>query len=174
MKYCFIILASTLFGLMACNPQEEELFEMQMELDFNLISGLNSFETHGFIIEDITSTFQSIAASKGVSLDNIGRLSPTIATLEGVFVNYDYSIIEWITIDLVNSEDENDKREIFYQEIIPLNHDGPIQLFGSITDLQNVLKNDFYDLHIEVKLKSPTTTLLENRIVYNFVAYKNE
>jgi len=159
--------------LQSCRERTPELFQIQMEERINFNAGLNSIETHVFLLEDIPSTLEALAEQKGVTMDDISSVKPAIASLEGVFQEIDYSIVEEITINLIDPNDNTNNREVFYQELINLNHKGPLQLFGSLPDLKEILQEETYNLEIAIRFRTPTVQTLENRLIYSFVAYGN-
>lgn len=171
-----LFLFFTVLGLLAmsCNNREKELFTVEMETRLNIPGGLDNILTHVFVIQDVPSTLEAFAEQKGFSLDNIDRVNSSIARLEGVFEAVDYSNVDRIAINIRKDDDISSAREIFFQETIPLNHSGPLQLFGSLSDIKPYLVDEIFDLEIEIRFKAPTTQLLENRLIFSFVALDNE
>lgn len=173
MKYSLLLLIALSFALQSCRDRTPELFQMQIEERINFNAGLNSIETHVFLLEDIPSTLKALAQQKGISIEEIASVKPATASFEGVFQEHDYSIVEEVTIDLIDPDDSSNNREVFYQELINLNHKGPLQLFGTLPDLKEILLKDTYNLEIAIRFRTPTVQTFENRLLFNFVAYGN-
>lgn len=171
MKFGLYILIFLAITMQSCRNNNEELFRIQMEARIDIGSGLNSIETHVFVLKDVVSNMQALMFQKSVTLDQIKSVNPATAIMEGIFNNIDYSIVDEITINIIDSEDPTMKREVFYQEVIQLNHTGPLQLFGSLPDVKDILSKDNYDLEVEMRFRTPTTITMENSLLYTFVAY---
>ena len=165
---------SLCFLTVSCNNREKELFTVEMEARLDIPGGKDNIWTHVFVLQDIPSTLEAFAQQRGYSLENIDRVNSSIASLEGVFETVDYSNFDRIAINIRKNDDIESAREIFFQEIIPFNHTGPLQLFGSLSDIKPYLVDEFFDLEVEIRFKAPTTQLLENRLIFSFVAYDNE
>lgn len=154
--------------------KEQEIFSITNETEFNIPAGLDNLLTHIFVIEDLKSTLEAAATQKGLSLDDLSRVNASTAEFRGKFQQVDYSNISRVAVNMVDPAGELPKREVFYQEIININHSGPLQLFGSLSDVKSLLSNNDYNLEIELRFRAPTTMTLENRFIYNFVAFDNE
>jgi len=171
MRFYSVLFTILIISFSSCRNTENELFEIQMEARLDISAGLNSIETHIFVLEDISSTLEANLVQKGMSIDQVNSIKPSTALMDGVFNEIDYSIVEEIAINIVDGTDSSNKIEVFYQELIPLNHSGPLQMFGSLPDIKDILNNDSYDLEVEIRFRTPTVQTMENKIIYNFVAF---
>lgn len=168
----FVIIIGLLTA--SCKKRENEVFTVEMEARLNIPGGLDNILTHVFVIEDIPNIFEAVAQQNGYNVEDIARVNPATAEISGVFEQNTYSFIDRVAINITKTNDNTTSREIFFQEIIALNHTGPLQLFGSLVDIKPYLLEEGYDLEIEMRFRQPTTGLLENRLQFSFVAYDNE
>ncbi len=170
----YIGILIVLFLTSSCRDKSQEVFSITNETDFNIVAGLNNILTHIFVIENLTSTLEAAAQQNGYNLEDLSKVNSSTAEFRGKFEDLDYSNIERVAVNLVDPTGEFPKREIFFQEIININHSGPLQLFGSLSDVKELLSQPTYNLEVELRFRAPTTQTLENRFIYNFVAFDNE
>ncbi len=173
MRY-LIILSIALLSIASCRNGADEAFSFTHETQFNVPSGLDNILTHIFVIENLPSTFEAAAAQNGLTADQIISVTSSTGEFIGRFESNDYSNILRVAVNLVDPTGEFDTREIYFQENIPLNHNGPLQLFGTLSDVKDLIAQPTHNLEIELTFKSPTSLTLENRFIYNFVAFDNE
>ena len=159
--------------LISCGNRNTELFAVESEIRVDDPRVFDSTLTYGISIKDIKNTFEVSAAQKGYTFEDISSINPSIARLENVFGDNNYGNLSRVRV-YITDKDETVKREIFYQEIIKLNHVGPLQLFGSLSDVKSILENETYNINVELNFRSSTVGFLENRLIYSFVAIGNE
>ena len=169
---CGLFVIISLFS--SCKEKETEVFSFTNEVQFNINAGLDNVLTHIFVIEDLPSTFEAAAVQNGFSLEEISRVNTSTAEFRGIFEDGEYSNIQRVAVNIIDPAGEYPTQEIFFQEIIDINHTGPLQLFGSLSNVKDILTRDRYNIEIELQFRAPTTRFLENRFIYNFVAFDNE
>ena len=170
LTFLFVILLS----FSSCRNNSSEIFSITNEAEFNIPAGLDNILTHIFLIENLPSTFEAATNQNGFTVDEIARVNSSTAEFIGKFETIDYSNIQRVAVNLVDPTGEFPSREIYFQEVIPTNHSGPLQLFGSLSDVKDLLSKPTHNIEIELQFRSPTTLTLENRFIYNFVAFDNE
>ncbi len=175
MKALYFLCLTLVLVMMSsgCGDRRAELFSTQFEVRIDIPGPLEGIVTHGVNLEDIVNTFELAASQNGYSLEDISTVNPSVAVLENVFGLDNFSNISRVRVFMSN-EDRSIKREIFFQETINLNHEGPLQLFGSLSDVKPMLEDELYHLNFEINFRTTTNSFLENRLVYNFVSYGNE
>lgn len=173
MKYLSFLCLVTL-ALCSCGNRSTEIFSMTNEAEFNIPAGLDNVLTHIFVIENLPSTFEAATNQNGFTVDQISKVNSSTAEFIGKFESVDYSNIERVAVNLVDPTGEFPTREIYFQEVIDINHSGPLQLFGSLSDVKDLLSQPTHNIEIELQFRAPTTLTLENRFIYNFVAFDNE
>lgn len=160
-----------IFFLLACGAAETPSFVMEMEAELLIPAGLNSFDTHYFIIEDVPTRFGIYSNS---SFDPITRIQSSNAQLEGRVQDFDYSIIDQIIIEVISQKDPSVQKEIFYNNLIPFSEDRDLRLLSSLSDVADILSEDFVDLEIRLIFKTFTPREMDTRINMSFNAYASE
>lgn len=162
----FLILSGS-----GCTKDKQVLFTMNLKEQFNVPGGLNSIETHVFVIKDINSALDNYLSSQGLKRDVITKIGAGLAQLNGVFRDGKYGNVDIVEINLVDTEDPSATYEIFYQNKIPLNHTGTLDLFGSLTDITEIIQKKKYNLEIAFRFRNPTSLKTLHQLDYSIVVY---
>ncbi len=155
-------------SLLSCTEGGDRLFEMEIETDFIVPAGLNTFDTHYFIIRAVPSRIRSYMGSLDAS--QIGQIVPTKAELTAPFVDLDFSIVRQVSIWMISRENPEEREEIFYQDRIDLNEKRELRLFSSLSEVKDILLADNFDLEIRLNFRTFTPTQIETRLRMNFNA----
>lgn len=164
-----ILLAGLILSLLSsCGGGDNILFEMEVEAELIIPSGLNTFDTHVFTIRDVPTRIDNYALT---TFEDIDRIQASNAMLMGRVQDIDYSIIDQIVIDVISDTDPNDQKEIFYSNLISFNRNNDLQLLSSLSNVNGILTNDFVDLQVRIIFRTFPPTELDTRIIMSFNAY---
>jgi len=169
-KYIFVI--SLCFFLLGCSNEGRELFDIRIETFFDIPAGLNSLETHFFIIRDVPTRIEAIGSN--LQDNEVLSVKSSTGVLRGRITSNDYRIIDQIAISAISSTDENNKKEIYWMDFIPLDQTGDLQLFSSLPNVREIILQETIDLEIKISFKSFTPVNMENRLIMNFKAFADE
>lgn len=169
----FSIIIFLVLAFSSCRNRNQELFIAEAEIRVEDPSLFDNILTYGIPVKDIVNIFEATAAQNGFSMDDIATINPASARLVNVFGDDTYSNISRIRVFMSN-KDQTIRREVYYQEMINFNHSGPLNLFGSLSDVKDILLEDTYTLEVELNFRSFSNGFLSNRLEYSFVAYGNE
>ena len=161
-----------LFTLLSCSNGAEPLFDIELEADFTIGAGLNTFDTHFFIIRNVPTRIQSFLGT--VDEDLIGQILPTRAQITAPFTSIDFSIVREVSVWAVSSADPNIKKEIFYQDRIEFNEQEDLKLFSSLSEVKDILTEDDFDLEIRFNFRTFTPTNIDSRLTMNFIVNGTE
>lgn len=170
-KYFFGFLLFFGFGI-SCTDSTPALFNMQMELDFTIPAGLNTIDTHVFILSNVPTRVQSYLGN--ADRESISRVLANRARLTGQFTSIDYTIVDQITIDVINKDDPEDLREVFWMSPVPLNQQGDLNLFSSLSEVKELILQETADFEIAIRFRSFTSRPLESRLFMDFSVFDNE
>ena len=144
----FSFLAILLFCLCSCRDDEPVLFPLSFEENFTVPAGLNTFTIHVFSLRDIP-TFYSQQIQNLASDEEVSSILPGRASLNALFSNIDFSVIEEVIVYVTDSNDSDDRREVFFRQDIPFNTDDQLLLFASLSEVIDILENDTIDIELE-------------------------
>lgn len=166
-----------LFGLLvlitglSCGGGETPLFVMEVDAELIIPAGLNSLDSHYFIIRDVPTRIANYTAT---TFNDIDRIQSSNANLVGRVQEIDYSIIDQITIEVISKSDPSNQKEIFYNNLIPFREQNELKLLSSLSDVSDILTEDLIDLEIRLILKTFTPTEFDTRLFMTFNAYATE
>lgn len=145
---------------------------MLLEADFIIAPGLNTFDTHYFIVKNIPTRIKNYSALGNDS--TIGQIYPNRAELNARFTNIDWALVREISIWAVSTNDPKVKKEIFYHDRIELQNVKELKLLSSLSDVKDLLTQDVVDLEIRMNFRTFTPSDIESRLTLNFVVHGKE
>lgn len=170
MKRIYFLLVSFCL-LLSCGDGTTPLFEMNVEADLLIPAGLNNLETHYFTLRDVPTRIDLYSNNTTSPID---RIQASNATLEGRIFDLDYSIVDQITIHVISNTDPTEKKEIFYNNIIPFSEESNLRLFSSLSNVEPMLTEEFVDLEVRIVFRTFTPREMDTRIIMSFNAYATE
>lgn len=144
-------------------------FELKYFMEFEIPAGLNTFTFHQFSFQNEESGIQFFLEQNNLDTSDIVSINTSFARLSSILGNEDLSIIDEIVIDVFRPSDPQDNFEAAYTFQIPLRNTNRIQLVPSITNLKEVLQEDFFDLVIHIRFRSipPRTSPVQLEIGFD-------
>ena len=168
----WIIFIATHF--LSCTKGQQLLFEVNNEVEFVMPGGLNTIETHIFVIRDIPTFFEPNLNSFGFRVEDVASINATRATILGSFQAIDYDFIGEIAIRAKSPKNPSLNREMFFMENIPFNHRGELRLFSSITDLTEIMKEKVFDMEIRIRLRSFVGRDIQHKLIFSYGVFEAE
>jgi len=171
-KILFIISTVFLLNLLYSCTTETPAFYIHKEHDFTIPAGLNTLETHFFIIEDIQNNFLAEIEANGIKLENIISVNAGKGLFTPVFNEFNYGALRDISIWMVSYDDPTIRKEIYYRDEIPLNKTQELKLLSGIANLKDFLISEqkFY-LEIQLKFRNFVPSNTDNRFTYSFAIF---
>jgi hypothetical protein len=165
------ILGMTFFSFLSCGSDRSLLFEVNNEIEFLLPGGLNTIETHVFVIRSVPTFYRSSLSTNGVAEEDVISISATKARLIGSFGQIDYDFIDEISVRALSKTDQGLNKEMYYQDRIPFNQRGDLELFSSISELKDILSEEVIDMEIRIRLRQSTAVQLQNKLIFNYAVF---
>jgi len=168
----FILLILSSIISLSCSNVEEPLFQMRVDADFSIPPGLNSFDTHHFIIRDVPTRFRNFVSDPQDA--SIGAVLPSQATLSALFVGIDWAIIREISIHVVSDTNADDSKEVFFHDRVNNSQIKDLELLSSLSEVKDILFQDFVTLEVRLNFRRVTSAEIESRITMNFNVNRSE
>jgi len=170
MRRVFFGLFIVIAGL-SCGGGETPLFVMELDAELLIPAGLNSLDSYYFVIEDVPTRIANYATTTFADID---RIQSSNASLEGRVLEFDYSIIDQITIHVISKSDPSNQKEIFYNNLIPFNEQNELRLLSSLSNVSDILIDDEINLGVRIIFRRFTPTEFDTRLYMTFNAYATE
>jgi len=178
MKVRFKLLVALLISLSfsSCDKGNDPIFEMPLFFDINIPAGLNTFQSHFFIIEDVPTFSSTLLSANGESTDNIGSILAGAGFLETRFSGLDLDFIEDIGVHVLEPNDFNQRHEAYYtlNDVVPFGSKTKIDMIPSIVDQKEWLLNETVDLEFRINLRGFLPQEIDGRVEMRFLAYAPE
>ena len=168
--FCLLVFA---LCFTRCGTTEEPLFVMQLEADFTIQPGLNSFDTHYFILSKVPTRSQ-LYLGQGVSIEQIDRILPNRAELNTLSTALDWGIVREIQVLISPVSNPNIKKEIFYHDRVNLENVNELKLLSSLSEVKDILLEDMVNLEVRLNFRRPTPITIDTRLTMNFVVNGKE
>ncbi len=171
MRKLFFILMFAI-SLNSCSDEVDSAFDIDIETFFVIPAGLNSIDTHVFEIFNVPTFIQSISSAS--TRDAVTSVRSSTGRLTGRFTNINFRNVERISIRVISPMDLQNEKEVFWMDFIPVDHEGDLELFSSLPDVNDILLQDNIHLQVRINFKSFVPSDLETRVLLNFKAFINE
>ena len=167
-----LILAVLLAAPGCKDDMPDELFEFTHVVDFALPAGLNTFETHFFILPPIHSLVDDQLAATGLDAEVIGSIKPKFCRFSTVFEDIDLDFIRVIEIRLVDQFDPDIRREVFYLDPVPNNTKNVIRPFPGLADVKDILISPSFAVEVRLLFWRPPPQSYDMRVSMEFGAFE--
>lgn len=159
-----------------CTPDDNLELAFRMEypnLNFEIPAGLNTIESHFFLISDIPTSKDFFFGD--FANEDIKTIIPSFArltALDGSSIDYDF-LFE-VSIRICQPEQEiNCVREIFFRDRIPNNIGNRLDLIPNDNNLKEILIEDDFTIEVVlVRLVNPSPNFIRTRLELGFEARK--
>ena len=172
-KYqCWIAILILFFSLTACEKDDRVLFEIPYTVYFDIQPGLNTLETHKVdIFPPLPTNYDAFLNQHGVTSMDIKAIQPTEILIFPRFGTVDYDLIREITVDVFPNLEISERREIGFLFSNTEKLGGEVRVIPGITNVHEILMEEFFSFHIEFKLRRIPDRLIENemRVVFRVV-----
>ncbi len=151
-----------------CKKDEDILFTMQYTDQFVIPAGINPFDVHYFRLENIP--VGNYFSDNNVTANDMEAINPQEAQINAIFSGIsDYDFIRDISIRMY-TEDENNFKEIFFRDEVPLNAGENVGIIPTLVDVRPLLQNTRFNLLVRLELRTPPQSTLETRLNFSFNA----
>lgn len=160
-----------LLGLMAIvlilsckKDSRQELFTLSYPpppINFEIIPGLNTFDTHIYTISPIPSRYSESLANAGRSDDQVVAIEAKAGALSSIFQDINLDFVHRVSIFIFDPFEPANKIEFFYMDPVPFRDKTIIQLFPGISDISEWVKEDYFGLEIRLDYRQNTPTLFQ-------------
>jgi hypothetical protein len=163
------LFALVLFSLMlplSC-LKERELgpgFDMDYVEEFTIPAGIGNFQVHHFYIRDIASRYQAILDQQGKTDADITSILTAEASLNGVFSDADYALINQVSLRVFEEGKPDNWVEIAYREPVPTDPGSRLDLIPTLANSKSFFSKTRYSLDVVIYLRGTTQVETQTRL----------
>lgn len=145
--YFFIII------LFSCGSQES-LFELGTTTEFRVELGLSTIESHFFVKGNVPIPIEFNIQNRNLDPSELESVTPQRALLFPKFGDeIDLDFINAVNVFIIDPSNNNRRKEIFYQDFVPLGQKTSIELIPTLINIQNLVEADRAILEIKLELR---------------------
>ena len=98
------------------------------------------------------------------------KIIPSAGSLDGIFGDADFSIVEKASLRVYEGSDPTDYVEIGYREPVPFNVGNSLGLIPTLSDAQRVMKGSRFSIDLVIWLRGTTQQETDTRLTLNLKA----
>jgi hypothetical protein len=169
--YSIFVLLSFLL-LSGCGGDDREYIERKLNLSFEVPAGLNNIESHYFQIDDIYMFVDETLELNQLDTANIDEIVGGSARLYSKIGGVDFSDIEKISVFAVSPTNKEYRKEMFYQEQIPLRTISEIKLFNGLADFSEFIVDNRMDVEVRIKFRTFSSLSMKLDLDFSYLIFK--
>lgn len=162
----FFLLIVVLFS--SCEKETQVRYEVSLDANFDIPSGLNTLETHYFIIRDVPTFYSLNASLKRQDTAGINQVIASRGLIRSRFNDVDFDFVERISIYAVSKKNPDLKREMYYLDFVPLTTGRELRMLSSTTALKEIIQEETMDIEIRMNVRNFTNTAIRATFEFGY------
>ncbi len=161
-------LAVAMASLLACNKETlKPGFEIPFVAELTIPPGINPFDTHYFIINNLTSRYDALLQQNGVTDADISGIATQQAGVFGIFGDENFDFIQEASLRVFSPSNPDDWIEVAYRLPVPLDPGSRLDLIPSLADSKRILQMPRFSAALMIRLRRTPT--IESDVRVNFI-----
>lgn len=158
--------------LTSCGKDDRtELFELNHIVDFDIPPGLNTYDTHFFIISPLPSFYQDKLALQGLTTADIGAVEAKTAILTSTFGDINLEFIHRISVHIFDPFNPSNKIEFLYLDPTPFRNESAWRLFPGLADISEWVEKEHFGIEIRLEFREISHTFIPMRLHIDMRAF---
>jgi len=154
----FVLFPTVFLLLLSCNSENEVPDRiMPYVLDLEVPSGLNTFETHFFVFDNVRTQIGDFFPEDDLPLEDVSLIRPRRAELQLRDPNMTFNDIRSVEIHIQSKEEDGREFEIFYTLNLRQRDRQTIELLPTLSNVKEVFVADRMEVQVRVNLYRLTT-----------------
>ena len=171
MPYIKILSFILLVSVFACEKERVPLYEVNMDAEFDIQSGLNTVATHIFVIRNVPTNYKISADNRSVDTSSITNIQSARGLMRAKFGGVDYDFISRVSVYALSRKDITLRREMYYLDFVPLETNEELRMLSSTSELREILKEEFIDIEVRLNFRTFTGPTLPTRLVFGYAVF---
>ena len=151
--------------LLSCRKdRRQELFTLSYPpppIKFDILPGLNTFDTHIYTISPIPTRYAELLAQSGRSANDVIAIEAKSGQLSSIFQDINLDFVHRVSIFIYDPFEPDNKIEFFYMDPVLFGDKTVIQLFPGIADISEWVQQEFIGVEIRLDYRQNTPTFFE-------------
>ncbi len=168
---CRILLILFSIGAVSCGKESIVRYEVAIDAEFTIPPGLNTVETHYFIIRNVPTFYLQNANLKGIDTSSIVNVFASRGLMQSKFQDVDFDFVSRVSIYAVSKKDSNKKREMYYLDFVPLTTGNQLKMLSSTTQLKEIFEEELIDIEVRLNFRNITTSNILTTIDFGYAVF---
>ncbi len=157
--------------LLSCGKDNRsELFELNHFVDFDIQPGLNTFDTHFFVIGPLTSIYDAKLAASGITPEQVIAIEGKDAVLSSTFGDVNLGFIHRISVYIFDPFNPSDRIEFFYFDPTPFKNPTSWRLFPGLADISEWIDDDYFGIEVRLNFREISPSAIPMRLEFDIRA----
>lgn len=165
------VLALTVAG---CSKQETADYEFFVSTQTTIPSGLNTIETHVFVIPNVRPLLAANLQTKGSDISRVKSISPGRAELFDRFNSTQLGFIRDVSVRARKSDNPQDYVELFKLDNVNYNEGYRIALLNTLNDIEDWMDEDEVDIEVRLRLRGFSPHTLSLGLDFSYAVFVDE
>lgn len=152
---------------LSCNKSPDVIFELPIQISFEIRPGLSPFERHFYLVKDVPTNFGPLSNQFQLGEDSNPFIRPGSAVLSSLLRNIDLNFVQEIEVS-VYEDDPDDDFALFYTAEVPGNAGKNVLVLPFDRDASEFLTRESLNFRIAMRYRAITPTAIESVIDMNF------
>ncbi|MEO5906997.1 MAG: hypothetical protein ABIQ11_09735 [Saprospiraceae bacterium] len=170
LQRAIIVLLGIMIMVSCKKDRREELFELSHFIDFDIQPGLNTFDTHFFIVGPVPSSFEQRLEDSGHTRDKVKTIEAKDAVLSSTFGDVNLEFIHQISVYIFDPFNPDDKIEFFYLDPTPFRNSTSWRLFPGIADITEWVDQEYFGVEVRLNFRQNSPSLIPMRLEFDLRA----
>ncbi len=142
-----------------------------MDAEFDIPSGLNTIETHYFIVRNVPTFYKQSADNRNVDTSTIQNIQASRGLIQSRFQDLNFDFVERVSVYAISRKDPGLKREMYYIDFVPLTTGSQLKMLSSTSELKKLMSEEFIDMEIRLNFRNFTTSGIRARIEFGYAVF---
>lgn len=165
-KSFLLILLLIVSGLSCKDDPSRELFTIGHAFDLEIVAGLNTLDTHIYRFQTVHSQYDQLLQANGLTTDDVETVTAKSADFGAIFSDVDLDFIREISVQMFESTDPDNRREIFYLDPVPGNAGTVIHPFPALPDVKLFVEDGQFGIEVWLNFRYVPQQTTEMRLEF--------
>jgi len=160
-----IIIAINAFSLLSCVKENNVLFEMAYEANFEIAAGLNTLDEHNFVIPNIYIDTAQKWGAHNTNSSKFSAITPLSLRLSNVSTSRGYEFVDIASVVFVDATNPSISVEAFYRDPVPLNTGSDLELIPTLANFKTMFMKNRININVRLRLRNPSPEFINTRML---------
>lgn len=171
MRIFYLLSMICCVGFLSCEKETPVRYTTNLDVEFDIPSGLNTVETHYFILKNVPVFYKQNASNYNTDTASIQNVIASKGLIRSTYLDIDFDFVSRISVYAVSRKNPALKREMFYLDQVPLATGKELRMLSSTTQLKDLLKEEFVDIEVRINVRNFVPQPIRARLEFGYAVF---